>query len=89
MYSVRPPQYWKDAVLTSSGDHLSLSDLHLAGWLGRIFMLVGVDVNEDGKTAVTKLSAHIKGSVGEKVVVFWDTIKERESFKKVYGSGLV
>ncbi len=52
-------------------------------------MLVGVDVNEDGKTAVTKLSAHMKGSVGEKVVVFWDTIKERESFKKVYGSGLV
>lgn len=70
------------------GDHLSLSDLHLAGWLSRIFMLVGVEVNEDGKTAAFKLSSRIKSEVSEKVVVFWDTIKERNSWKKVYSFGL-
>jgi hypothetical protein len=67
--------------------------LHLAGWLTRIFYLVGVDTADNGKSALEKLSGRIQGGLAElgeepKLATFWDTVKERPAWKKVYKGGL-
>ncbi|TFK77122.1 hypothetical protein BDN72DRAFT_953597 [Pluteus cervinus] len=72
------------------GDQVSLADLHLAGWLGRVLWVVQARAEDDGKTAVNKLrKAAGLEELGEcKLAAFWDAVKERASWKKVYGAGL-
>lgn len=71
---------------------MSLADLHLAGWLARISWLAGAEASDDGKAAVKKVAQHIGGELTEESLVklagFWDAIKERASWKKVYAAGL-
>ncbi|KIL70852.1 hypothetical protein M378DRAFT_67122 [Amanita muscaria Koide BX008] len=85
------------------GDQFSIADVHVAVWLGRVMHLCGVTADDDGRKAVEKLEkrmgqeqllprevkrAERKGDEGSKLEVFWETVKERPSWKKVYGSGL-
>lgn len=63
--------------------------MHLAAWLARVFALVGVNLEDDGKAALSKLEKHMGTTIGEKKLGgFWDVMKERTSFKKVYSQGL-
>jgi hypothetical protein len=66
--------------------------------------LCGGDINDDGATVVKKIEDHIGGlklvrdfvveparGDGEKqskVGAFWDAMRERPSWKKIYGEGL-
>lgn len=72
------------------GEQISLADLHLVGWLARLLSVIGVVGEEDGETAVNKLNKTVGlGEVKDsKLAIFWDSVKERKSFKKVYGKGL-
>ena len=69
---------------------MSLADLHLAGWLGRVLWVIQARAEDDGKTAVNKLrkAAGLEELEESKLAVFWDALKERASWKKVYGAGL-
>ncbi|KAF8898770.1 hypothetical protein BD779DRAFT_1485460 [Infundibulicybe gibba] len=75
------------------GDQYSIADLHLAGWLARVIKLAG--------TAMGKVESHIgdgfelpkgfkvQGSSGgneSKLAAFWDGVRARKSWKKVYES---
>jgi len=88
----------------SLGDQFSIADLHLAGWLSRVVSLCGGNINDDGSTVVMKIEDHIggvklardfvaepareKGEKQSKIGVFWDAMRERPSFKKIYKEGL-
>ncbi|PBL01119.1 hypothetical protein ARMGADRAFT_1007166 [Armillaria gallica] len=74
------------------GDQLSLADIHLSAWLARIVKLAGGAVIDDGSAAVARLQHHVgtefrlgqKGRLSE----YWEAMKERSSWKKVYAEGL-
>jgi hypothetical protein len=62
-------------------------------------MLAGGTAEDDGNAAVAKLETHIGNgfvlpkdiqadSQQSKLGAFWDAVKERPSWKKVYGKGL-
>ncbi|KAG5639225.1 hypothetical protein H0H81_005299 [Sphagnurus paluster] len=82
----------------SLGDQLSLADLHLASWLARIVSLSGGTYEDDGQTAIGKLETHIGDGFGlvkdaeeeskSKLCVFWDAVRGRGSWKRVYGEGI-
>jgi len=59
--------------------------LHLAGWLTQIIVLCGGNEEESGEEAVKKIEERIGIKIGSKIGVFWEAIRERESFKKIYG----
>jgi len=64
--------------------------LHLAGWLARVAKLAGGTNSDDGHTIVKKLEEHVGSEFkGEKLSVFWDAVRERKSWQKVYGGGLI
>ncbi|KAI5898526.1 uncharacterized protein SCHCODRAFT_02612356 [Schizophyllum commune H4-8] len=86
----------------SGGDQLSIADLHIAGWLATLIRLAGGTNGLDGKAAVSKLEQHVGGGFTlpkefktaedetiSKLAAFWDSMRERASWKKVYGDGLV
>ncbi|KAF5390348.1 hypothetical protein D9757_002967 [Collybiopsis confluens] len=74
----------------------SLADPHLTAWLARVFSLVGGTSNDSGATVIEKLEKHIGDSTTSKMesptlgklATYWDAVKERPSFKKVYVDGL-
>ncbi|KAF5355672.1 hypothetical protein D9756_003746 [Leucocoprinus leucothites] len=74
------------------GDQISIADLHLSAWLARIASLVDGSAGDDGKTIVKKLGNAIGEETVEerrtKIGTFWDEVRERESWKKVYGTGV-
>ena len=78
------------------GDQFSIADLHLAGWLARVVKLAGGTKDDNGETIVVKLEAHIgggfvmpRGNVKQtKIGAFWDEVRERVGWKKVYADGL-
>jgi len=83
----------------SLGDQLAVTDLHLASWLARLVKLSGGTAADDGETAVRKLESHIGGGYAiisetqtegyhSKLAAIWDTLKARDSWKKVYREGL-
>jgi glutathione S-transferase len=73
-----------------TGDQFSIADLHLAAWLCRIVWLAGGSAGDDGKTTVQKLGEAIGEERVEerrtKIGTYWDQVRERESWKKVYGA---
>lgn len=80
-----------------TGDQYSIADLHLAGWLARVTKLADGKSSDDGHTIVKKLEEYIGGGfkvpVNEgveqsKLSAFWDAVRERKSWQKVYGGGL-
>lgn len=82
----------------SPGDQFSIADLHLAAWLTRVVSLVGGTKDDTGETIVVKLEGYIgggfqipRGFVSEqqtKIGAFWDAVRERPGWKKVYYNGL-
>ncbi|KAK0198339.1 hypothetical protein F5146DRAFT_1019172 [Armillaria mellea] len=74
------------------GDQLSIADIHLSAWLARIVKLAGGTMTNDGSAAVERLQHHVgtefkldqKGRLSE----YWDAMRERPSWKKVYAEGL-
>jgi hypothetical protein len=86
------------------GDQFSIADLHLAGWLSGVVCLCGGNVNDDGATIVKMLEDYIggvklardfvvepargKGEKQSKLGAFWDVMRERPSWKKIYEDGL-
>jgi len=85
------------------GDQFSIADLHLAGWLSRVVNLSGGTKDDDGKTIVVKLEEYIGGGFviprdfladpvrpekQTKIGAFWDMVRERPGWKKVYADGL-
>ncbi|TFK41184.1 hypothetical protein BDQ12DRAFT_679037 [Crucibulum laeve] len=86
------------------GDQLSVSDLHLAGWLATVVKLAGGAVTDNGNTVISKLEEYIGNGFGlpkdfestkdgsrppqSKLAAFWDAVRERPSWKKVYREGL-
>jgi hypothetical protein len=88
----------------SPGGQISIADLHLAGWLTRVVKLAGGTKDDDGETVVVKLEKYIGGGFmipqdfpadpvrpengKRKIGAFWDTIRERPGWKKVYADGL-
>ncbi|SJL05637.1 uncharacterized protein ARMOST_08983 [Armillaria ostoyae] len=74
------------------GDQLSIADMHLSAWLVRIVKLAGGAMTDDGSGAVARLQHHVgtefklgqKGRLSE----YWEAMKERSSWKKVYAEGL-
>ncbi|KAJ7597015.1 hypothetical protein C8J56DRAFT_304838 [Mycena floridula] len=71
------------------GEQISIADMHFAPWLTFVFVdLCGAKVNENGEAAVAKLAAHIQGGIVEvsKLAIYWDSIKERQSWKNVYAT---
>jgi glutathione S-transferase len=74
-----------------TGDQYSIADLHLAGWLARVAKLAGGTCSDDGHTVVKKLEEYIGGGFKDeesKLGGFWDAVRERKSWQKVYGAGL-
>ncbi|EAU93133.1 hypothetical protein CC1G_12668 [Coprinopsis cinerea okayama7 len=88
----------------SLGDQFSIADLHLAPWFTRVVKLAGGSVDDDGKTVVEKLEKYVgavlalprdfsgdaggRGEKQAKLGAFWDALKERPSWQKLYGQGL-
>jgi glutathione S-transferase len=85
------------------GDQISIADLHLAGWLSRVVKVSGGTKDDNGETIVVKLEKYIGGGFvmprdfvcdqirpekQTKIGAFWDTIRERPGWKKVYADGL-
>jgi len=82
------------------GDQLCVADLHLGAWMTRLVALVGGTSSDDGRTVVKKIEEHFGGmlvlpknhQVGgrkdSKLAMFWDAIKDRASWKKIYKTGL-
>lgn len=73
------------------GDQISIVDMHLASWLSRVVKASGGTALDDGKAVVALVAKHAGFSfeVGDtKLGGFWDAIKERDGWKKVYGKGL-
>lgn len=75
-----------------TGDQFSIADLHLGVWLARIARLAGATAEDDGKTMVKRLGEKIGETTVEdkrtKAGTFWDGMRDRGSWKKVYGRGL-
>ncbi|KIK70956.1 hypothetical protein GYMLUDRAFT_149698 [Collybiopsis luxurians FD-317 M1] len=74
----------------------SLADPHLTAWLATVISLSGGSLNDSGATAIEKLSKHIGSSsvalkpgplARVKLPAYWDAVKERPSFKKVFANG--
>lgn len=87
----------------SPGDQFSIADLHLAGWLSRVVKLAGGMKDDNGETIVVKLEEYIGGGFmmprdfkadqvrdekQTKIGAFWDAVRERPGWKKVYTDGL-
>ncbi|KAK7468874.1 hypothetical protein VKT23_003373 [Stygiomarasmius scandens] len=87
----------------SLGEQYSIADPHLAAWLTRVVLLAGGSPEEDGNTVIGKLESHVGNglsipkttkTVGEetvsrsKLAEFWDAVKQRDSWQKVYSNGL-
>jgi len=85
------------------GEQYSIADPHLAAWLTRVVLLAGGSPEEDGNTVIGKLESHVGNglsipkttkTVGEetvsksKLAEFWDAVKQRDSWQKVYSNGL-
>ena len=77
------------------GEQLSLADIHLAAWLARVASICDGNISDSGAAIAEKVEKHMrsgytlpKNGDQSKIAVFWDAIKERPSFKKVYASGL-
>ncbi|KAK0506204.1 hypothetical protein EDD18DRAFT_22396 [Armillaria luteobubalina] len=74
------------------GDQLSIADIHLSAWLARIVKLAGGAMTDDGSAVVEKLHHHVgtEFKLGQKARLseYWDAMKERPSWKKVYAEGL-
>ncbi|KAK0208233.1 hypothetical protein DFS33DRAFT_424753 [Desarmillaria ectypa] len=74
------------------GDQLSIADMHLSAWLARIVKLAGGATTDDGSVVVGRLQQYVgtgfklgqKGRLSE----YWEAMKERPSWKKVYAEGL-
>ena len=90
-----------DAIsLGGTGDQLSVADLHLAAWMARLVTLAGGATADDGRTAVGRVEARmgggfllpkdhpVHGRKESKLAVFWDAMRERPSWKKIYRAGL-
>lgn len=71
-----------------TGDQFSIADLHLVAWLSRIAKLVGGTAGDSGETVVGKLSERSGQVSGKRIGVYWDVVRERESWKRKYGDGL-
>ncbi|KAF8642330.1 hypothetical protein AX16_009599 [Volvariella volvacea WC 439] len=71
------------------GDQLSIADVHLEAWLTRALAIAGATAADSGEVAVKRLQEYTgaEGHYG-KLVGYWERIKERSSWKKVYGNGL-
>lgn len=77
------------------GDQISLADLHITAWLARIlFIASNLESDKDEISALKKVLTKIEGSeeasrgLGPKLIQYWNTVKTRPSFQKVYKSGL-
>jgi hypothetical protein len=86
------------------GDQLSLVDLYLAAWITHLFNLAGAPMPATQKTpngheppypGYTSLENCIRVHIGDQSFIlgrklrrFWEAIKERDSWGKVYGDGL-
>lgn len=86
------------------GDQFSIADLHLAAWFTRVAKICGATVSDDGKTVVDKIESYIgigafipkdyspdvtrRSEKVAKLAVFWDSLKGRGSWQKLYGEGL-
>jgi len=84
------------------GDQLSLVDLHLAAWMTFLFFLAGApppppiqNVLERPYTGYGMLDNTIRTHAGDPTFVlgcniraFWEAMKDRDSWSKVYGEGL-
>lgn len=93
----------KHKLTLHAGDQFSIADLHLAGWLTRIVHLCGGEGSDDGKTVVKKIEGQTgvklprdfltrreaaQAEKETKLGAFWDVIRERPSWRKIYGEGL-
>jgi len=82
------------------GDQLCLADLHLVSWLVWVITLAFGSHDNTGDEAISLLESHIgdgfmlpkvfkvQGETREaqsKLAAFWDTMKARRSWQKVYG----
>jgi hypothetical protein len=79
---------------------MCIADLHLGAWMTRLVTLAGGTSSDDGRTVVRKIEEHIGdvlvvpkdhqagGRKDSKLAMFWDAIKERPSWKKIYKTGL-
>ncbi|KXN90051.1 hypothetical protein AN958_05056 [Leucoagaricus sp. SymC.cos] len=74
------------------GDQFSIADLHLSAWLGRVARLAHGGADDDGKTIVQKIGERIGEKTAEeertKIGMYWERVRERPSWKKVYSGGL-
>ncbi|KAE9408113.1 hypothetical protein BT96DRAFT_849721 [Gymnopus androsaceus JB14] len=76
------------------GEQYSIADPHLTAWLARVISLAGGKADDNGNAAFEKLEKHIGTSRSEgprsntKLSAYWDAVKERPSWKKVYANGL-
>ncbi|TRM60181.1 hypothetical protein BD626DRAFT_505734 [Schizophyllum amplum] len=84
------------------GDQLSIADLHVAAWLASLVKLAEGSSSMDGKAVVSRLEERIGGGfalpkdyntseneTASKIGAFWDTMRERASWKQVYEHALV
>ena len=99
----------------SSGDQVSIVDLHLAPWLSRVAALCDGTAADGGDAIIAKIETRIgsgfilprdftsnaapdmaadpaleitPGAKRAKLAAFWDEMKGRSSWQKVYGNGL-
>ncbi|KAK0465051.1 uncharacterized protein EV420DRAFT_1475290 [Desarmillaria tabescens] len=74
------------------GDQLSIADMHLSAWLASIVKLAGGAATDNGSAMVGRLQEYIGtefilGKQG-RLSQYWEAMKERPSWKKVYAEGL-
>ncbi|KAG7450542.1 uncharacterized protein BT62DRAFT_927819 [Guyanagaster necrorhizus] len=74
------------------GDQLSIADMHLSSWLARIVKLAGGAATDDGIAVVGRLQHYVGTDfkLGEKsrLSEYWEAMKGRPSWNKVYAEGL-
>ncbi|KAJ7783758.1 hypothetical protein DFH07DRAFT_789022 [Mycena maculata] len=85
------------------GDQLSIADLSLAAWIRGVVILAGGTAGDDGSVAIGKVEEYCGCVLGKdfqvvdarqkdiaavsKLAAFWDAMRQRESWKKVYRTG--
>jgi glutathione S-transferase len=83
------------------GDQVSIADIHLTAWLIRLVKLAGGSSADEGNRAIGLLESHLGGGFRlpkdyepqradgdeSKLAAFWDVMKARGSWSKVYGDG--